>query len=413
MPTTSTSPRRALRLVRSALLVAGLAAAAQAQDTIPLAKQRLVTINNQQYMLTSKLRSILIGSFFYNFNHTTGAPLLDSTLKRLGREEGWTVDISKSGTEITATKLSTYQVFFANFISSWASNTGFPTASRTAVQNFVENQGGGVFVMHSSGDSRSSSNWAWYYSTLMPITYTGESSRTDVTARVGINPAAKTHPIMEGIGFGANGSGSGTADTVIFTQGEWHTFNARIATVKPTADFLFKMNPATCIKGGTTANCGASAGTYATPAEGYPASWTFPAGKGTVGYFMEAHDLTTRNNMGQANWDRFFKQFMYWMAGYDTVPVVSIGRANAGIQSIDRSGISFHSKVPGVFITAKGGHTVSLYDLSGKRLKHYVGRQGPVNYSNLTDGLKGASKRGVYIVKVSAGKKVATRRYIY
>jgi hypothetical protein len=401
-------------LALTALLVAGLAGNAAAQ-TASLAKERVVTIGEKQYKLTSKLKKLLIGSFYYNFNHSTATTNLENTLKRVGLEEGWTVDVV-SGTgatgaqSVNAAKLAGYEVFFANFISSWASNTSFPAANRTAVQNFVETQGGGVFIMHSSGDSRSSSNWAWYYSTMMPVTYTGESNRTDVSAKVGINPAAKTHPIMEGIVFpGANGP-----DSNVWSQGEWHTFSGNITTKVADANILMKMNPATCIRGASTPNCGIATGTYnysATPG-GYSATWTFPAGKGNVGYFMEAHDLVTMNAMGQANWDRFFKQFMYYIAGYDTVEVsTAIGRPTREMLAIDRSGVSFHSKEPGVLITAAGGHVVSLYDLSGRQIKRLVGRKVPADY-NFSDFIPRTGKQGVYVVKVNVGKKTMSRRYI-
>ena len=404
---------KASSLVRAALLAFGLVAAAQAQDTIPLAKQRTVTVGGKQYLLTSKLKKILIGSFFYNFDHTSATLNLDSTLVRLGRTEGWTVDIvsgSTAGGEITASKLAGYQVFFANYISSWASKATFPSAGRTAVQNFVETQGGGVFVMHSSGDSQNSTNWPWYYSTLMPITYTGESTRTNVSAKVGINPAAKVHPIMQGIGFGP----SGTEDSVVWTQGEWHTFNGKIATKVADANILLKMNPEACIKttsSGAAPYCGASASTYGTAAEGYPATWTFPAGKGNVGYFMEGHDNITMNGMGQANWNRFFKQFMYYIAGYDSVEIpTALGRPGKEF-NLSRAGISFAPNDPAVLITAKGAHSVALYDLSGKVLKQMVGRQSPMSY-DFTSVLP-KSKRGIYVMKVSVGSKAMSRRYIF
>jgi len=394
-------------VTRAALVVAGFAALSHAQ-TVPLAKQRVETIGGKQYMLTSKLKSILVGSFYYNYNHDIGAPNLDSTLKRIGRAEGWTVDISKSGTEITAAKLSGYQVFFANYISSWASSsTGFPTAGRTAIQNFVDG-GGGVFVMHSSGDSRSSSYWAYYYSTIMPITYTGESSRLTVSAKVGINPGSKVHPIMEGIGFGTDG----TADSVVWSQGEWHTFSGDITTKVADKNIFLKMNPGTCTKDGTGTNCGTAVGTYnygANPT-GYSATWTFPAGKGNIGYFMEGHDKVTMNAMGQATWDRFFKQFMYYIAGYDTVAVTSIGRPGQYRLALDKSGISFHSNDPGVFISAGGAHAVALYDPQGKLVKQVVGRKTPVDY-NFSSYLQ--AKRAMYVMKVNVGNKSMSRRFIY
>ena len=180
--------------------------------------------------------------------------------------------------------------------------------------------------------------------------------------------------------------------------------------------FIFlKMNPATCTKGGTGTNCGTATSTYnygATPG-GYSATWTFPDGKGNVGYFMEGHDLVTMNAMTQAVWDRFFKQFMYYIAGYDTAEVnTAIGRPTRETVAIDRSGVSFHANEPGVLITAPGGHAVALYDLSGRQLKRIVGRKVPVDY-NFSDFVTPRSdKQAVYVLKVESGKKMMTRRYI-
>jgi hypothetical protein len=211
-------------------LIMGTAGKAAAQAA-PLAKERTVTVGDKSYLLKSRLKSLLVGSFTYGFNHTVGFPNLESTLKRIGAAEGWTVDVtspSNKGSEVTAAKLAGYQVFFGNFISNWASSGQFPTAARQAIQDFVEVGGNGVFVMHSAGDSPQSTNWPWFYSTLHPCIYTGETSRTDVSAPVAIPTVAKSHPVMEGINF--NGK-----DTVVFSQGEFHTFQKLITRSAPRA----------------------------------------------------------------------------------------------------------------------------------------------------------------------------------
>ena len=401
-------------ILGAAVLILGLINPLNAQ-TVPLAKQRVETINGQQYQLTSKLKSILIGSFFYNYNHDIATPNLDSTLRRIGRSETppWTVDIETNGANITAAKLGNpattgYQVLFANYISSWASATTFPTANRTAVQNFVETQGGGVFIMHSSGDSRTGQSgvWPWYYNTAHPVGYIGESSRTNVSARVGIPASIKTHPIMEGISFG----GTYGPDSVVFPQGEWHWFTNKITTVNPNAKVFLSMNPSTCSTTGTNTNCGVATATYnyGTAAAGYPASWTFPDMKGNIGYFMEGHDLVTMNAMTTPIWDKFFKQFMYWTAGYDTV-LISTGIHKLNLDfSLDASGISFHPAEVGVLISKPGNHLVTLYDMAGHKIKEVRGSRVPIDY-NWSDELK--SKSGVYLMRVSVSGGFKSRRF--
>src|SRR5256885_239005 len=141
--------KRMGRFVLASALVVAATGTAMAQ-TAPLAKERTVTANGKSYLLKSRLRSILIGSFTYGFNHTVGSPNLESTLKRIGTAEGWTVDVTTNGDDVTAAKLGGYQVFFANFISNIAQSGSFKGAK--AVQDFVEVGGNGAFVMHSTGD---------------------------------------------------------------------------------------------------------------------------------------------------------------------------------------------------------------------------------------------------------------------
>ena len=398
-----------------AVLTLGLTSPSQAQK----AKQRTVTIGGQDYILTSRLKKILIGSFYYNFNHTVGTPLLDSTLKRIGRSENppWTVDIETNGANITAAKLGNpattgYQVFFANYISSWASATGFPQANRTAVQSYVDSLSGGVFIMHSSGDSRVGGNWPWFYNTAHPVNYIGESSRTTVSAPMYVPPAtrAASHPIIDSVKFGA----SGTSDTFNVSQGEFHQFTKLITAVVPNADLLLNMNGAQCKLNNAGTNCGVATSSYTYgPTTGvpgpYPAAWTFPSKKGTIGYFMEGHDTITMGAMTRPVWDRFFKQFMYWMAGYDTSAAVAIVGSKSILDfSMDPSGISFHPAEVGVLINKPGHHIVTLYDMAGHKIKEERGSKIPIDY-NWNEELK--SRKGVYVMRVTVPGGFKSRRF--
>ena len=158
-------------LALAAGLCFGLANVSQAQ-TVSLAQQRTETINGQQYLLTSKLKSIVLGEFTFGFNHTVGYPNLDSTISRIGKAEtpAWTVTRMTQASQVTSANLANYQVFFANYISGFGGGRtgGFTSAQQTALQDFVETQGKGIFLMHSSGDSPVNTSWPWYSTTLMP-----------------------------------------------------------------------------------------------------------------------------------------------------------------------------------------------------------------------------------------------------
>jgi hypothetical protein len=387
---------------------------AQTTDTSDLAKERVVTINGKTYDLKSKLKGILMGDFTYGFNHTVGYPNLDSTISRIGRGESpkWTVEwiqgTNEAKTKITAANLSKYQVFFCNYISGLGQQgeSQISTDMGLALQHFVEDSGKGIFLQHSAGDSRynTTNPWPWYF-TIYPAQYNGEAGagNSPSTGRVGIwgenNKAAKQHPVLHGISW--NGS-----DSVQITPGmELHTF-AYVMTnpsVKPAGwQGLIGLNPSTC---GTPNTCGNLSYNYTNEsakggAWGYPISWTAPRGKGTVGYFMEGHDKNMMNAMTQAVWDRYYKQFMYFLAGYDSTEVLSVNPPKHELyMGVDRSGITFHaSEEPGVLITKAGRHIVGLYDIAGHKITEVRGNKAPVdyNFSSNVNGLHG----GVYIMRV-------------
>lgn len=397
--------------------------AAQAQTS--LAEQRTETIGGKQYLLTSHLskkaenktpanaRGILVGIFTYGFDHVQGKGNLETTLKRIGTAEGWNVESITSGNDVTTAKLANYQVFFGDYISGWTNPT-FPTAGRTALQDFVETDGKGLFVQHSSGDATNNS-WTWFRTYVHPCHYNGEAGRNSAsTGKVGVfkgyqnNPSAVGHPILEGIEW--NGK-----DSTTWQSNELHTFDKNIldASITPAHwQGLLSLNATTC---GTANTCGNGGYNYSNGAGGnWPVSWTFPLKKGNIGYFMEGHDLTTMNSMTQPIWDKFFKQFMYYLAGYDTTAVTSVnpsryqGGGSGSAYEIDPSGITFHpAGQTGVLITKPGSHVVTLFDMSGRKVREERGATSPVDY-DFTGDLAG--KHGLYVMRVSVSGASRTQR---
>ena len=126
---------------------------------------------------------------------------------------------------------------------------------------------------------------------------------------------------------------------------------------------------------------------------------------------MEGHDLVTMNNMTKSVWDKYFKQFMYYIAGYDTVAVTAINPRQDLNMGIDKSGISFHpSQEAGVLITKPGNHYVTLYDIAGHKIAEQHGNKTPIDY-NFNDDLKN-SKRGIYVMRVAVPGQVKSKRVI-
>jgi hypothetical protein len=385
-------------------------------QVVPLAEKRTITVGAEQRTIVSKLsaqnpnttrvRAVMDLNFTYNYHHQLGKPVLADLLDRLATSEGWTVthyyyaDLNHSGvddrTKITLTELNKNIVVVANQISNWAStgNSGTGATNNLAVRNYLMNTGGGVLVMHGSGDSPTGSTWKFYTDTLHPVLFTGHGNI--VSGRVIRTVSAANHPVMEG----------GILQDSLTLSGEWHRFTKLITTVNTKAEPLFKVNWNTC-SGCYTADNQRFYLEGGTP--GNPVAWTMPVGKGWVGYFQEGHDATTRNQMTGAIHDKFFKQMIYYIAGYDTLPATGIVRPS---YARDRSGISFNPRAMEVFIDTKGAHRVSVWTLSGLRVSQVSGF-GRARYGRDSEALgMWNPKSGVYVMTVESGKTVSSRKYI-
>ena len=348
-------------------LAMGLAAMNAWSQTVSLAERRTVTVNGQERTIVSKLsklnpnttrvRAVMDLNFTYNFHHKDGKPVIVDMLDRFGTQEGWAIthyyknDVNHAGindeSKITLAELNKNMVVFANHISNWA-DQGESNMNK-AVQAYMQTSGGGLMFLHGSGDSQSD-KWKFYSDSLHPVAFKGHGNIT--TGTIYRPTEAATHPVMEG--------GVLSAEKVI--NGEWHHFSKLITTANSKAEVLMKVDPARC--GG----CGYT-GTFAFTG-GNPVSWVIPVGKGKVGYFQEGHDKTTQTELTQAVWDRFFKQMLFYIAGYDTLATTNVVPKYARNQS----GVSFDPAAMSVFVEKPGYHKVGLYDVEGKKFDEAAGR---------------------------------------
>jgi hypothetical protein len=386
------------------LMALGLMSLGHTAPTPSAAYSRTVKVNGHDVLIKSRLKSLMVTSFFFNYNHQYGIPNLVSTMQRIGTKEGFSVVEAKTKDDVTAASLAKVQVLFGNYISSWASKPDFGAPGRAAVQSFVEG-GGGVFIMHAAGDSRlgNPTPWPWFFSTAHPTVYVGEGTKSG-TAPVFIAKTAKAHPVMDGINFAGH-------DTVTFNKGEWHQFSKSISAEVPSVEILLRMDYT------KNTDAEASFAGYKIDPAGYPCSWTFPVKAGRIGYFMEGHALETMNDFnrggdaGNPMWDKFFTQFMYYMAGYDTVTTAVKGPRTDKEFAVNRDGITFHPQDEvGVMISEAGNHQVTLFDMSGRKMKEYKGATFPIDY-NFSDAMQGA-KSGVYVVRAALGRNIKSKRFI-
>jgi hypothetical protein len=374
-------------------------------DQVPLAERRTITVNGQQKTIVSKLsklnpnttraRAVLDLNFTYNFHHDQGKPVIVSMLNRFATSEGWQVTHFNHNTpgmagvsdqaKVTPAELNKYLVVFANHISDFGSTKPLATV-QSALENYMNNTGGGMIFLHGSGDTQNAP-WLFYRNSLHPVNFQGHGNIVPGTI---FRPTeAATHPVMEG--------GILSAEKQI--NGEWHWFQTLITTANPKAEVLMKVDPARCSNCGYTGNRAFSGGN--------PISWAMPVGKGWVGYFQEGHDSRTMTEFTQAVWDRLFKQMMYYVAGYDTLETPS---AIVPGYARSHSGISFDESAMAVFIEKTGHHKVGIYDTKGQKFDEAVGL-GVAEY-NFEETRK-RLKSGLYFLRVDySGKNTATRRYV-
>jgi hypothetical protein len=363
---------------------------------VPLAKQRVVTINGQKFLLKSKLKTVLDMDFHFGYDHTIGRAVSSDALKRVATKEGLTYTRITDPAKITSTELQKYNVIFANSVTYWAKPGMFPTVGRTAVQNFVENQGGGLWIMHGSGDTRQDpTGWTWYFAKAHPVLFSGHGSR--IAAPIFADPSGKKNPVMEGL-----------LPSPMSMTGEWHRFGRSIKAANSKAEVLIRMDYNTCEL------CMPTQYRFPSFGNGAEVSWVMPVGKGTVGFFSEGHDAVPMNEWKATNWDRYFMQMLYYLAGYTQTAVASAkmesptGIADPDLEySLDDRTVAFHDREVAVMIAEDGPHAASLFDVSGREIKSFKGR-GPAEY-RFDAALKG--NRGVYVLRVTAGKQTVSKRY--
>ena len=392
-------------LVTALLVTASLTGYSWGQ-TVPLAEKRDIIVNGVTKTIVSKLsklnpnktrvRSVMDLSFTYGYDHVVGKKLMSDMLDRFATQEGWTVshyyyaDPNHNGVDdrskVNKAELNKNLVVFANQISGWAQGGNDNSGITTDLESYLNVTGGGVMVMHGSGDSKEGGGWKFYYNKLHPCLFDGHGDKRD--GPVFKAPSAMSHPIMEGV-----------LDTAIILSGEWHRFNKLVTDANPKAEILIKMDWTKCL------DC------YPDPAwrfaGGNPISWAMPVGAGWVGYFEEGHDNSTYDQMTHTMYEKLFKQMFFYIAGYDTLGT-TIGVLPKPDYARDRSGISFNNSEASVFIEQPGFHSVQIMDVAGHQIFAAKGKnRAEYNYAKELQH----AKPGVYIIKVTTAKVTRSKKF--
>lgn len=342
---TAARPGKGLVAVVAALIVALGAAQAQTNPN-PAARTHVKIVNGQGVKYSSKLRKVIELNFTFNFHHRDSKPLISATLKRIAGayaingDSAFTVESHIGPSNGTATASATTilpdfnladllsgQVIFSNQISGMGSSA-LGAAHRTAIEVAIRDSGRGYFHLHGSGDDETK-QWSWFTNSLHPMNYKSHGDRT--LGPVYKNPVEKDHIVTENVL--TQGMTNATVPTSVDGGGnevlteqptrqirnEWYRFGDDIRANPTLAQNL------TVLSLYDPRNLGT-----ALPAEyrrkgGNMYTYLFKVGNGMTQYLPAGHDnteimATGGFDGGVGDWDRYFAQVLFYLAGYNQTP---------------------------------------------------------------------------------------------
>lgn len=332
-------------------LIAGICAA-QAQvppsSTNPAARTHVKIVDGQAIKFSSKLQKVIELNFTFGYHHSESKPLIAQTLTRVANTygangtpaftvqshvgpNGGTTNSATITPDFTLADLNSAQVIFANQVSGFGDQK-LGAAKRTALQTAIETNGVGYFGLHGSGDDQTGSNfWAWYRNTLHPMNYQGHGANTN--GPVYKNPAHKEHIVTDNIletgmtdtrlvptSVDAQGNEILTSEPVRMMRNEWYRFGTDIRTnpthaANLTVLSLYDPRGLTSELASQYRRKGGNMYTY-----------LFKVGNGMTHYLPAGHDGLEIKDGDYAfdgkvgDWDRYFAQVLFFLAGYNQTP---------------------------------------------------------------------------------------------
>jgi hypothetical protein len=405
-------------------------------------------VDGQAVKFSSKLQKVIELNFTFGFHHSASKPLIANTLTRIATAYGtettpaFTVQRHvgpSSGTasglptpDFTLADLTSAQVIFANQVSAMGNNS-LGAARRTAIQTAIEG-GVGYFHLHGSGDDETRA-WSWYTNTLHPMNYASHGANTN--GPVYKNPAEKDHIVSQNVlvtgmdetrsvPTSLDGSGNEvlTSEPIRLIRNEWYRFGNDIRTdpahaSKVTVLSLYDPRGLTAELAAQYRRKGGNMYTY-----------LFKVGNGMSHYLPAGHDNleimgTDGFDGGVGDWDRYFAQVLFFLAGYnqtpcdvtcDGLPVVTAANRMTGTNYSSTSINSFKVVPRDVQMGATTldfsvveavDYNAQVIDVAGKVLMQAKG----FGTSHAFD--QSTLKSGVYFMRVSlAGGNPVTKRYV-
>lgn len=325
------------------MLIAGVGLLHAETEKNPAARTHVKIVDGQAVKFSSKLQKVVELNFTFGYHHSASKPIIANTLTRVadaygdGTTPAFTVQRhvgpnngSSSGLptpDFTLSDLTSAQVIFANQISAMGSNS-LGAARRTAIQTAVEG-GVGYFHLHGSGDDETR-QWSWYTNVLHPMNYASHGANTN--GPVYKNPVEKQHIVTANVletgmdetrsvptSVDAGGNEVLTQEPIRMIRNEWYRFGNDIRTdpahsSKVTVLSLYDPRGLTAELAAQYRRKGGNMYTY-----------LFKVGNGMSHYLPAGHDNleimgTDGFDGGVGDWDRYFAQVLFFLAGYNQTP---------------------------------------------------------------------------------------------
>lgn len=429
-------------IIVSSGLLAGNAMAQAANMPAARAHVKMVGANGIKY--TSKLQQVVELNFTFNFHHKDGKPLITAMLDKIAKDYGeggknaFTVKKFTSGTDgsvtgqivqFTLADLLAGEVIVNNNISNLNElQTKLPAAA-TAMETAIKTEGRGVLGFHGSGDG--GGGWAFYTNDLHPVDYKSHGTRT--AGPVYKNDAESKHVILQGIletgttNIEAPMGVDPVTGNEILKQGvksrmmmnEWYKFGRNLQTdtkYAPLTRPLLKYDPRNLSTAALDPLYRYKGGNLYT--------FLLQVGKGKASYIPaghEADELTlpgTTFDGGTGDYERYYAQTLFYLAGYKQEPCNTTGVVCAGLQVVDAqdhltgqtyptSGVLFNEGSMGFTALDNRKWEAKLTDVRGRVVATRSGA-GKMEYMFDKSGL-GA---GIYFLSVKVGSgKAMVKRY--
>ena len=433
--------------LKSAACLVGLLMVGQSIAAVnpnPSARVHARVIGNKYYKFTSKLKTVVELNFTLNFNHTEGKKTWDTYLDRVATDYGsggtpaFTVKkfvgpgsgASKGlPTSVpTLNDLMSGEVIVNNNISNMNDIPSNSSAFATAYETAVKTNGRSVFSLHGSGDGHA--GWTFYTTDLHPVDYHDHGSQT--AQPVYKNQAEEKHIILDSVlmtgtkmdvpmGTDAGGKEVKVNTNVRKMKNEWYRFGRNLMADSKYAALttcLMRYDPTAIGAGDLPAQYKYAGGNLF--------AWMLKVGAGRYLYVPPGHandELTTGDSFdgGTGDYERFFAQSLFYLAGYDSVACE--GTACNGLPIVDAQ-----SHLTGKVCGAECASPVSLNFESDMAFQNMSGKSYTAKLSDVNGRLvatktgKGVEtvrfdqanlRSGVYFLSVKVGNQApVVKRYM-